>query len=488
MRRQSIFGIITLEKITLTANFTTLLDRFRALPANVQDALNAPEALAAMRRLDRQHPNLNATDVVLRVVTHDLPPEQIAEFLTSVQGLDANAAGKVRVELEQVVLGRLFAMLRQPPPPPSRPTPFPPRPPGGAPPSPAPQRPVAPRAPPTLPPQKPASAFYYHAEDEADIAKHRERLDRMQGASSPDANALADRIAADHGLPFPDPNLAARFRSIAVAALKGIRKTYDTKDLLTRSNKIGGLELPAEVADKLLVAFATHAAELKAATPGPASAGASPPAGMQDRTYMPSIPEIPKRAPAPRPVAVTPPSIPVPPLNLPVGPVAGVTPPPAARVPVPPAPSPAATPASVPAVSPAPAPPAPAPRVMASRGRPVVEDVRRPKRTVGPVDELGLLTVDDLRRLDRDPEIALTKVWNKLQNLGKESFTLFAEGVKAWRRSPLYFFYVAMGTESMSTGRAVDEVANTRHAQNQPTLSPREFALVADFNRQLRLS
>lgn len=136
---------------------------------------------------------------------------------------------------------------------------------------------------------------------------------------------------------------------------------------------------------------------------------------------------------------------------------------------------------------PGPTPPSAARVSIPDNNRPVVADVRVPKRTVGPVDELGLLTVDDLRRFDRNPEVAVTKIWGKFENLSKESFALYAAGIKAWRRSPLYQLYVGMGTESMASGKAIDEIANARLAQNQQTLSPKEFGLVADLNRQLRL-
>lgn len=490
------------EKTTLTANLSTLLDRFRALPANVQEAVNAPEALAAMRRLDGRYPKLNATDVVLRVVTRDLPPENVADFLTSAQGLNPSEASRVRSELDQMVLSRVLALLRQgparvlpavEPPPAARTAPTAPMPSPAAPAVSA--RPVMPPArpkpaAPPLAPQKPASAFFYHAEDESDIAEHRQRLDQMQPVPVVDPNAVADRIATEQGLRFDDSNLSARYRTIAVAALKGIRRNYDTKDLLTRSTKIGGLELSAEVAEKLLALFTVRAGEL--GSPAPATGARTPTMPTfprrTERPEIPATPAVPRRPLSPRPVAAGAP--PPPPPNLPVSPPPQPTDAPtrsglavpAVNAPPPPSAAVAGPPPVPPLIR-----PAPAPRVSEPRGRPVVADVRRPKRTVGPVDELGLLTVDDLRRLDRDPEVALTKVWSKLQNLGKESFALFAEGVKGWRRSPLYHLYVAIGTESMSSGRAVDEVANARNAANQPTLTPREFGLVADFNRHLRL-
>lgn len=429
--------------------------------------MNAPEVLEGLRKLDDRYPALNATEMVLRVVTKDLTPSELEEFLRSTQGLDQVNASNVRSELDRIILKRLSTLPPAPSVPPSASSPVAGAAPGGI--------------------QLPSHGFE-HQEDADEIAKHREAVGAMQTKPVPDANAVASGIAKDLGLTFPDPNLERRFTTIAVLAMKGIRKSFDTRDLLTRSPKIGGMGFAPEVSEKLLAAFESHAGELGAVasvsvpsiTP-PAMTPVAP--APKIRPGLPSAPTVPLRSAPAR--SIPPMAVPVPPPNLPVPPQPPARP---ATQPVPLRPA-------VPSAPAAPAPVAARPaatlampeRAVRTTGRPMVADVRKPKRTVGPVDELNLLTVDDLRRLDRDPEVALTKVWSKLQGLSQESFALYADGIKAWRHSPLYQLYLTMGTQSMASGRAVDEVANARRIANQPTLTPREFELVADFNRHLRL-
>lgn len=403
--------------------------------------MNASETLEALRKIDARYPSLNATEAVLRVVTGDVPLDELEGFLRSSEGLEPSAAAAVREELNRIVLGRLAAALP------------------GVQPKPA----IIPTAP------TPGVAEFHDAADAVEIARHQERLAELDRRPVPEATTVADAIAAELKIPLPDPNLQHRYRTIAESALKGIRKPFEVRDLLTRPVKIGGLDLPSELADRLLSTFASRSAPFHApagtsfssnAPTGPRNIPARKP-GPDRLARMPAAPVVPKAVPKTS-------ATPMPPPNLPVAPTVVVP--------------------RVQAVPPrAPTPPAAA-RQSVPSGRPTVVDVRKPKRTVGPVDELGLLTVDDLRRLDRDPETALTKLWGKFQNLSKESFTMFADGIKAWRRSPLYQLYVGIGAESMASGRAVDEVANARLAANQATLSPKEFALIADLNRQLRLS
>jgi hypothetical protein len=454
------------EKKPIAIPESEIYAQFSKLPPDITGVVNAPDSIAAMQRLDDQYPTLNTAGTIIRVVAGVVSLSKLNDYLVNEQGVAPDAVPSLRASID-AILKPILPKLQ-----PSVPLP-------------APVVPVAvptPTAPITLP-----SHGFEHSDDAKEIAQHRESVTAMQAKPSVDANAVADTIAKDFDVFFVDPNLESRFRTIAISAMKGIRKPYDTRDLLSRSPKIGGLGLSLEVTEKLIVAFAAHAGELGVAAPAQLSASPVMPA-PRVQAPVPSAPSVPLRsAPAQSVVAAT---APVPPVNLPVQPP---SPPP-----VPytiPRPAPNLVQGREPSRPPLASPPAPVPtpfsgvveRAPRSSARPVVSDVRKPKRTVGPVDELGLLTVDDLRRLDRDPDVALTKVWGKFQSLAKESFALFAEGVKAWRHSPLYKLYVTMGTESMASGRAVDEVANARRIANQPTLTPNEFALIADFNRNLRL-
>lgn len=122
---------------------------------------------------------------------------------------------------------------------------------------------------------------------------------------------------------------------------------------------------------------------------------------------------------------------------------------------------------------------------MTQVGKQLVHDVRRPAKPMSPVDELADMTVDDFRRLgDTLPESA-SKVVEKIHLLGEDSLARRAQGIAAWRKNAINRVYLAMGRESMVTGKTIDEIIQARERAQQPTLTSHEFALVSDINRHL---
>jgi hypothetical protein len=118
--------------------------------------------------------------------------------------------------------------------------------------------------------------------------------------------------------------------------------------------------------------------------------------------------------------------------------------------------------------------------------RPTVADIRGRSRLVGPVEELRGLTMVDFRRLGADPVASVRRVYEKIQQLGRESFTRRAEGIKAWRESEPHRLYLATGQDSLLSSKSVREVLSARQQAGQPSLTEQEFVLIADLNRKLR--
>lgn len=118
--------------------------------------------------------------------------------------------------------------------------------------------------------------------------------------------------------------------------------------------------------------------------------------------------------------------------------------------------------------------------------RPWVADIKGLPRLTGPIEELKTMNVTDFRRLGPDPTASVRRVYDKIQRLGKESFTKKAEGIRAWRESDVYQLYVAMGQESLLTAKTIRDVIVSRQQGGQPSLSEQEFVLIADLNRKLR--
>lgn len=102
---------------------------------------------------------------------------------------------------------------------------------------------------------------------------------------------------------------------------------------------------------------------------------------------------------------------------------------------------------------------------------------------VGPVEELGLLAIEDFRHLSKDPEEAAQKVFQKIELLGDESLELKAEAIKRWKKSPIYSEYLAIGQHSMEGGKSIEEVINAKEVSQ---MNMKEFEAISDLNKSLQ--
>lgn len=72
------------------------------------------------------------------------------------------------------------------------------------------------------------------------------------------------------------------------------------------------------------------------------------------------------------------------------------------------------------------------------KASPLVRDVISEAEEMGPVDEIKKFSLTDFRRLSSNPDEAAARLKQKFINLKDESYLLFLEALKAWRRSPLF--------------------------------------------------
>jgi len=103
--------------------------------------------------------------------------------------------------------------------------------------------------------------------------------------------------------------------------------------------------------------------------------------------------------------------------------------------------------------------------------------------TLGPVEELERLDLEEFRRFGKIAKQAVSKLYQKIDLLGDESIELKASAIKAWHRSPLYKMYVQTGQQSMETGKSIEDILRQDVSGN--TLSIDEFQAIADLNRKL---
>lgn len=67
-----------------------------------------------------------------------------------------------------------------------------------------------------------------------------------------------------------------------------------------------------------------------------------------------------------------------------------------------------------------------------------------------------------------------------------ESFQKKVEGIKAWRQSPLYRKYLAVGNESLEKNVSVEQIINNKLEKSSDELTLEEFNKISDFNKKLR--
>ncbi|MBT4121830.1 hypothetical protein HOE31_02675, partial [bacterium] len=115
-----------------------------------------------------------------------------------------------------------------------------------------------------------------------------------------------------------------------------------------------------------------------------------------------------------------------------------------------------------------------------------LDDISKEYKLVGPVEELASLTLATFRRLGADPERQAQKISDKINLLTNESLIKKAKGLNAWRRSPLYKMYLAIGQASMEHNMSVADVIKQYVDQGKEIMTSFEFDAISDLNTKLR--
>ncbi|MBI5467465.1 MAG: hypothetical protein HY975_04645 [Candidatus Kerfeldbacteria bacterium] len=480
-------------------------EQFHALPKAIRDAVASPAAITAIDEVERLHPGLDLANFVMRVMVHEFPVNQLAAKMSQEQSLALPEAQQIAQRLERDVFSSAaeYLGIQRPTVPP--PSPTPPRPAAPPPNLPVaavpPVRSTTPSTPPpstltkpqvVLPPPSPAPAAptgsvaptqAYSDDDAREIAHQAERIKALTPSqSTQDFDELARSVLKQQNLAFSDDLLNRRAVAIIKARLKDIRKTEQTKDMLSRDPKIGGLGLDPDLAGIVAEAAEHEAKQLKErgmlVAPEPVEPPLVPvvPMVTQERPApMPPLQRVEPATPAPGPVIPN-----VTEVGRPSRPI--IRP---ADIPPPPPLTPPAK--SVPPTPVKPLPPTTVVQPMRGADRPTMSDIRRPTKTLGPAEEIKSMTISDFRRLGQGAADSAKKLHEKFQHLQRESFGLWAEAVAGWRQSDIYQLYLSMGRESLERGVPISQIITDRGRSGQPYLSEHEFLTISDFNRQLQV-
>lgn len=115
-----------------------------------------------------------------------------------------------------------------------------------------------------------------------------------------------------------------------------------------------------------------------------------------------------------------------------------------------------------------------------------MEDIRPSPRIMSPIDELAYMDLVNFRRLDPSPAKRIAKIEEKIALLEKEGIDKKIEGIRVWRLNPVSKTYLAMGQESISSGKTIDAITAERKEQGLNYLTQDEFEAVMDLNNNLR--
>jgi hypothetical protein len=105
---------------------------------------------------------------------------------------------------------------------------------------------------------------------------------------------------------------------------------------------------------------------------------------------------------------------------------------------------------------------------------------------MGPIEALGMLTINDLRRLGSSPQECLQKIELEIEALGKDSFSQKAAGIQAWRQSPVFQAYLTIGRMAMERNEEVTDIIELLSAQRKTTLTSEELEQISLLNRRFR--
>lgn len=322
---------------------------------------------------------------------------------------------------------------------------------------------VAPTA--KVAPDAPKSNFEKKAEAETVVEISKKQKERAlaapaAGGVEQSLNAKVKSIIMAANLTFADPSFAKRFETIISARIRDVRDESETKEMLARPDKVGGLSLAPEQIERVLELLRNAVAEFQSVykkeedkrreqfireetEKDALRRGERDRREKEEREKLYARvtgvgPSITKASSAPRRAAIL---EQVRPAQL------------------------AASPAT---------------------GRPKMDEVKFVPKVMGPTEELKVMSLSEFRRLSKDPKEAIEKIKDKIELLENEDFTKKVAGIKAWQDSGINNLYLQLLKEGLSKGVPVGSVVEEAIKAGKETLTKEEFSAIMELNRSLR--
>ena len=300
------------------------------------------------------------------------------------------------------------------------------------------------------------ASFFFSADDEAEIRELAKNIGQLAKIEEPVVPVVPverklEEVIRRAQINFGSVELADRFSQILKTYLRGIRNRLETKMTLVKPFLNGGLSFDHDSAEKVMV-LADKAIKAK-----PGETMAPPP-----KIKLPELAAIGREAAYDFSRLK----------KLDTG----------HELPAPPKPA---------------APPAAAGQMplikrrfeaenLSQSTKARIEDVKFVPKVMGPIDEIKYLDLTAFRRLGGDPFKTAEKIKSKLALLEEESYGKRLEGIKAWRLSPIFKLYLALGGLSISANKPINVIIEERKLAGGEYLTADEFRAIMDLNKNLR--
>lgn len=401
------------------------LKKFNALPAEVKAKVSSEEAIAAIEALEKKY-QVALAALVMKVMVKEVALGGLAAYLVK------ENLGKIRAEeLARELKEKIFSFLDA-------------------------QTPAAKGA-----------SFFFSADDEAEIRELAKNIGQPAKIEEPVVPVVPveqklEEVIRRAQINFGSVELADRFSQILKTYLRGIRDRLETKMTLVKPFVSGGLSFDHDSAEKVMV-LADKAIKAK---PGETMA-------PWPKIKLPELAAIGREAaydfsrlkkPEDKIKADL--------KKLDTG----------HELPAPPKPT---------------APPTAAGQMplikrrfeaenLSQSTKARIEDVKFVPKVMGPIDEIKYLDLTAFRRLGGDPFKTAEKIKSKLALLEEESYGKRLEGIKAWRLSPIFKLYLALGGLSISANKPINVIIEERKLAGGEYLTADEFRAIMDLNKNLR--
>ena len=106
-------------------------------------------------------------------------------------------------------------------------------------------------------------------------------------------------------------------------------------------------------------------------------------------------------------------------------------------------------------------------------------------KTLAPIEELEVLSLEEWRRLGDIPEERMAKIKEKIELLGEKGILSQIKGLNAWRSSPVMQHYLDLGIQALLDKKGVEEYMET--VDDDTNLTYQEWMAINKLNGQLMI-